>query len=85
MIKRGGRGVQSLKITPKTGNLITIKVLFPEKSELLLYTNDGMIERINTKKIRITNRVAQGVKLISIKGKNSDQKVINAEIIDADK
>jgi DNA gyrase subunit A len=44
LTRRAAKGVKSLKVTSRTGKLIAIKALIPSKTELLLYTNDGMIE-----------------------------------------
>ena len=65
MQTRGGTGVITLKVTEKTGELISLKVVQPE-DELLIITHNGIIIRQRIDNIRETGRVAQGVKLISL-------------------
>jgi DNA gyrase subunit A len=62
---RGGTGVITLKVTEKTGELVSLQVVKPEE-ELLIITKKGVIIRQKTDTIRETGRVAQGVKLIRL-------------------
>ncbi len=62
---RGGTGVITLKVTEKTGELVSLQVVKPEE-ELLVITKNGVIIRQRTDDIRETGRVAQGVKLIRL-------------------
>ncbi len=66
----GGKGVKCYKITEKTGNLMGVKAVNLEE-ELLMITSDGVMIRISVKDISINGRIASGVKLINLKGKNS--------------
>jgi DNA gyrase subunit A len=62
---RGGTGVITLKVTEKTGELVSLQVVKPGE-ELLVITKNGVIIRQRTDDIRETGRVAQGVKLIRL-------------------
>jgi DNA gyrase subunit A len=62
---RGGSGVITLKVTEKTGELISLQVVKSDE-ELLIITKNGVIIRQRTDEIRETGRVAQGVKLIRL-------------------
>jgi DNA gyrase subunit A len=62
---RGGSGTITLKVTEKTGELVSLQVVKPEE-ELLVITKNGVIIRQRTDEIRETGRVAQGVKLIRL-------------------
>jgi DNA gyrase subunit A len=62
---RGGTGVITLKVTDKTGELVSLQVVKPGE-ELLVITKNGVIIRQRTDDIRETGRVAQGVKLIRL-------------------
>jgi DNA gyrase subunit A len=62
---RGGTGVITLKVTEKTGDLISLQVVKPEE-ELLVITKNGVIIRQRIDDIRETGRVAQGVRLIKL-------------------
>jgi DNA gyrase subunit A len=62
---RGGTGVITLKVTEKTGELVSLYVVAPE-DELMIITQKGVIIRQPIDTIRETGRVAQGVKLIRL-------------------
>ena len=62
---RGGTGVITLKVTDKTGELVSLQVVKPEE-ELLVITKNGVIIRQRIDDIRETGRVAQGVRLIRL-------------------
>ncbi len=62
---RGGSGVITLKVTEKTGELVSLQVVKPDE-ELLIISKNGVIIRQRTDEIRETGRVAQGVKLIRL-------------------
>ena len=65
-LRRGGRGVKTLNITEKTGQVVSA-VAVTEADELMLMTSTGQSIRIRVSDIRETGRVAQGVKLLSLK------------------
>ena len=62
---RGGTGVITLKVTEKTGELVSLQVVSDE-DELMIITGKGVIIRQPIDTIRETGRVAQGVKLIRL-------------------
>jgi DNA gyrase subunit A len=65
-LRRGGRGVKTLNVTDKTGKLVNA-VSVTEQDELMLMTSTGQSIRIRVSEIRETGRVAQGVKLLTLK------------------
>ena len=65
-LRRGGRGVKTLNITEKTGQVVSA-VAVTEADELMLMTSTGQSIRIRVSDIRETGRVAQGVKLLTLK------------------
>ena len=65
MQSRGGTGVITLKVTEKTGPLLSLKAVTDEE-ELLIMTNNGVVIRQRVNAIRETGRVAQGVRLIRL-------------------
>ncbi len=67
---RGGKGVKTLNITDKTGNLIAIKDVTDE-DDLMIINKSGITIRMHVADIRSQGRATQGVKLINLKG--SDQ------------
>ena len=66
---RGGKGIISIKITKKNGEVIGAKTVAVQ-DELMLITQEGMMVRSPVKDVRSTGRATQGVRLISIKGKD---------------
>ncbi len=65
IIKRGGKGVKTIKITPKTGKLVEV-IPVNGNEELMLITTKGQIIRLKVKQISISSRNTQGVKLMDI-------------------
>jgi len=65
-LRRGGLGVKTLNVTDKTGKLVNA-VAVTEQDELMLMTSTGQSIRIRVNEIRETGRVAQGVKLLTLK------------------
>ena len=75
---RGGKGVITYKITPKTGNLIGVKIT-DENQDVMLITDTGTIIRMHVNEISVLGRSTQGVTLIRT---NDGGKVVSVEIVD---
>lgn len=78
MTHRGSKGVKALNITEKNGNIVAFKTIHNDE-DVMIVTNSGIIIRMSSLQISTTGRVAQGVKLINLKG---DQKVSTVETIE---
>ncbi len=63
--KRGAKGVGTLKITEKTGELIAIKAV-EETDDLMIINESGVTIRMPVTEIRIMGRKTQGVRLINL-------------------
>lgn len=63
---RGGKGVKTLNITEKTGDLIAIKEVSDE-DDLMIMNRSGLTIRMHVSDIRQQGRATQGVKLVNIK------------------
>lgn len=63
---RGGKGVKTISVTEKTGNLIAIKNVTDE-DDLMIITKSGITIRSHVDQLRVMGRAAQGVKLINLK------------------
>lgn len=63
---RGAKGVKTLNITDKTGNLVAIKVVRDDE-DLMIINRSGLTIRMSVDSIRVAGRATQGVKLISIR------------------
>jgi DNA gyrase subunit A len=63
---RGGKGVKTIKITEKTGNLIALKNVM-DSDDLMIINRSGIIIRLKVADLRIMGRATQGVRLINLK------------------
>jgi DNA gyrase subunit A len=63
---RGGKGVKTINITDKTGNLIAIKDV-NDKHDLMIINKSGIIIRLSVADLRVIGRATQGVRLINLK------------------
>ena len=68
---RGGKGVKTLNITPKTGKLVAIKNVTDE-NDLVIINNSGITLRIKVADIRVMGRATQGVRLINLEKRNDE-------------
>jgi len=64
---RGGKGVKTINITEKTGNLIAVKSVSID-NDLMIITQNGLTIRLSVNKISILGRATQGVRLINLRG-----------------
>ena len=78
--KRGGRGVITYKITPKTGKIVGVRIA-TEEDDVMLITDKGTIIRINVKDVSILGRSTQGVTLMRT---NDGGKVVSIETLTPD-
>ena len=75
--KRGGRGVITYKITPKTGKLVGVRIA-TEEDDVMLITDTGTIIRLKVNEISILGRSTQGVTLMRT---NDGGKVVSIETL----
>ena len=64
---RGGKGVKTISITDKTGELVAIKNVSDE-NDLMIINKSGIAIRMGVDSLRVMGRATQGVKLINLKG-----------------
>ncbi len=67
--RRGGLGVINIRTTERNGNVVALKNVRDE-DELMMMTANGMVIRTAIKSIRSIGRSTQGVRLISLKGRD---------------
>ena len=77
---RGGKGVITYKITPKTGVIVGVKIVNDE-DDVMLITDTGTIIRLNVAEISILGRSTQGVTLM----RTNEGKVVSIEKIELEK
>jgi DNA gyrase subunit A len=62
---RGGKGVINVKVSDKTGNVVTTISINP-KDKIIITTGKGMVIRTNLDNIRVMGRAAQGVRIVKL-------------------
>jgi DNA gyrase subunit A len=83
---RGGKGVKTLNITEKTGNLIAMKSV-SDDNDLMIITKNGLTIRLAISSISVLGRATQGVKVINLKGDNkiaSVARVMHTEEVESE-
>ncbi len=78
---RGGKGVKTINITEKTGNLITIKNV-KDEDDLMIINKSGIAIRIPVSSLRVMGRATQGVRLINLKEDDEIAAVAKVEAFD---
>ncbi|MGY8980006.1 MAG: DNA gyrase subunit A [Flavobacteriales bacterium] len=63
---RGGKGVKTINVTEKTGNLISLKNV-TDNDDLMVINKSGVTIRIGVDTLRVMGRATQGVKLIRLR------------------
>ena len=76
---RGGKGIITYKVTPKTGNIVGIKIVNGTE-DIMMITDTGVIIRLSCKDVSVLGRNTQGVTLM----RTSEGKVVSIEKIDED-
>ena len=64
---RGGKGVKTINVTEKTGQLVSIKDV-TDSEDLMIINRSGIVIRIAVADLRVMGRATQGVRLITFKG-----------------
>jgi DNA gyrase subunit A len=62
---RGGKGIKTMNVTAKNGHVVSLKVVKGDE-DLMIMTSAGTMIRTAMEGIRVTGRIAMGVKLINI-------------------
>ena len=63
--KRGGYGVINLKVSEKTGQVVTVRAV-SEDEQVMIITRKGVVNRQRVEEIRVIGRATQGVKLMNL-------------------
>lgn len=92
---RSGKGVKTIQITEKTGNLISIQAV-TDDNDLMIINRSGLTIRTAVTEIRLAGRATQGVKIINLRGGDTiasvmavprseeDEVVVDAIVVKAD-
>ena len=76
---RGGKGVKTLNITDKTGNLIAIKAVV-DTDDLMIINRSGLTIRMGVSELRVMGRATQGVRLINLRNGDEIAAVAKVEV-----
>lgn len=76
--RRGAKGVKTINVTDKTGQLIAIKAVTDE-NDLMIITTAGIVIRMRVADLRVMGRATQGVRLISLDEQDSIGAVTTVE------
>lgn len=68
--KRGGSGIKTAKVTPKTGKLIVAKIV-GEENEIIAVSQKGQVIRVDLKSIPTSGRQTQGVTVMKMRAGDS--------------
>lgn len=82
---RGGKGVKTINVTDKTGNLIAIKNV-TDTDDLMIINLSGIIIRMGVSELRVMGRATQGVRLINLKDDDGIAAVakVECELVETD-
>jgi DNA gyrase subunit A len=75
--RRGGKGVRTINITEKTGDLVAIKEVV-DSDDLMIINKSGITIRMEVSNLRVMGRATQGVKLIRL---NENDEISSVEVI----
>ena len=79
---RGGKGVKTLNVTDKTGELIAIKDV-NDDNDIVIINKSGITIRLNVENLRVMGRATQGVKLINLEKRHDS--ISSVFKVDSDK
>jgi len=87
---RGGKGVKTITVTDKTGELVSLKAVTDE-DDLMIITKKGTMIRMGVDTLRVMGRATQGVRLITLRKGDEIASIAKVpaseeeeEIVDAD-
>lgn len=80
---RGGKGVKTINVTEKTGNLISIEAV-TDTDDLMIINKSGLIIRLAVGELRVMGRATQGVRLINLRDGDAIAAVTKVEMDQAE-
>ncbi|HMN89617.1 MAG TPA: DNA gyrase subunit A, partial [Saprospiraceae bacterium] len=80
LTNRGGKGVKTMQVTAKTGNVVAIKNVCDE-DELMIITRSGITIRTPMRDIRVMGRATQGVRVIRL---DEDDAIADVAVVPAE-
>ncbi len=77
LTSRGGKGVKTINVTDKTGNLVALQSV-ADDNDVMIITKEGLAIRIDAAQLRTMGRATQGVRLINLR---DDDSIANITIV----
>ncbi|MBU6430757.1 MAG: DNA gyrase subunit A [Patescibacteria group bacterium] len=68
---RGGSGIRTMRVTPKTGDIIASKVVSEEEEEIVAISKKSQVIRVDGKEIPSLGRQTQGVRIMKLRDSDS--------------
>jgi DNA gyrase subunit A len=68
--RRGGSGIKAAQVTPKTGKIVTAKILEGKEEDLIAISHQGQVIRTPLGAISILGRATQGVRIMKLEEKD---------------
>lgn len=65
--KRGGSGIKTAKVTPKTGKLVSAQVIEDGEGEIVVMSKKGQVIRTDLKEVPALGRQTQGVRIMRLR------------------
>ena len=65
--KRGGSGIKTAKVTPKTGKLMTGLVVRDREGEIVAISKNSQVIRVELKEVPVLGRQTQGVRIMKLR------------------
>lgn len=65
--KRAGSGIKTAKVTSKTGEVVSAKILNPAEEDLIVISKKGQVIRTPMKDVSVLGRATQGVRVMKLK------------------
>ncbi len=65
--KRGGSGIKTVKLTPKTGDLMASTLIIDPESEVVAMSSKGQVIRTGVNEIAVLGRQTQGVRVMKLR------------------
>ncbi|MBI2635015.1 MAG: DNA gyrase subunit A [Parcubacteria group bacterium] len=75
---RGGSGVKTAKVTPKTGKIVSAFIIGPDTKEMIAISKKGVVIRLDLESISTVSRVTQGVRIMRVE---AGDKVVSATLL----
>lgn len=67
---RGGSGIKTAKITPKTGKIVSGMIITDQNEDLIIISSKGQVIRLDIRGVNVLGRDTQGVRVMRFKDIN---------------